>query len=110
MPGYKPGKTQYYFDEIIQYQMQQYIKTSKDNRIHCILFFLSGPRIKEDDWRLLKGLSEQFNLIPIIAKSDQYTTAEIKEIKESYRNLIRSEKIATFNIKSTIDVRIGNKG
>lgn len=44
-----------------------------DPRIHCVLFFLRGPRIFEEDWKLLSELQKYVSIIPIIAKGDIYT-------------------------------------
>lgn len=49
-----------------------------DERMHCCLYFLKGPRIQDRDCKLMKALESFVNVIPIIAKGDCYTLDEIK--------------------------------
>jgi len=52
-----------------------------DRRVHVILYFLSGPRIRGRDMQMMKNLQKYTSIIPILARGDSYTIEEIKEIK-----------------------------
>ncbi len=43
--------------------------------------FLGGHRLRETDIELMRRLSPLVNVIPVIAKSDTLTPAELKEFK-----------------------------
>jgi septin family protein len=65
-----------------------------DERVHCCLFFLSGPWISDHDLQIMQKMAAITNLIPIIAKSDTYTTTEIREFK---RRIVERSKIENVN-------------
>ncbi len=51
----------------------------KDNRIHCLFYFLSPQNIKEKDFEAIAALSKYTCVVPIISKSDTLTYAEREE-------------------------------
>ena len=53
-----------------------------DERVHCCLYFLKGPRIHDEDCKIMAALQSYVNIIPVIAKGDCYTLEEIKQIKK----------------------------
>lgn len=54
----------------------------EDKRIHLIIFFLDGHRVKKQDLVSVAALQEYTNVIPVIAKRDTFTVSELKEIKK----------------------------
>lgn len=52
-----------------------------DSRIHLCLYFLEGPRIKQNDLSALHSLQSLVNIIPILAKADAFTPMEIVQVK-----------------------------
>lgn len=65
-----------------------------DKRIHLVLYFFNAYREKrERDITLFSKLEKISNVIPILAKSDQYTEEEIQFYKSIYRlnNIFSSE-------------------
>ena len=54
-----------------------------DNRVHCCFYFISpyGHGLKPLDIDFMKKLSNKVNIVPVIAKSDCLTMAEIKKHK-----------------------------
>ena len=54
-----------------------------DNRVHCCFYFISpyGHGLKPLDVDFMKQLSNKVNIVPVIAKSDCLTMAEIKKLK-----------------------------
>mmetsp|Transcript_2593 Transcript_2593/g.2701 ORF Transcript_2593/g.2701 Transcript_2593/m.2701 type:complete len:476 (-) Transcript_2593:244-1671(-) len=67
-------------------------KVLRDSRIHLCLYFLNGPRIKDDDIFSIKKLQHYVNILPIIAKSDTLTVEEIRQLKQDI--IIEAEKNA----------------
>lgn len=52
-----------------------------DSRIHLCLYFLEGPRVKENDLKTLFCLQKYVNIIPVISRSDSYTEGELLQAK-----------------------------
>ena len=54
-----------------------------DNRVHCCFYFISpyGHGLKPLDIDFMKQMSNKVNIVPVIAKSDCLTMAEIKKLK-----------------------------
>ena len=52
-----------------------------DSRIHLCLYFLEGPRVKENDLKAMHSLQRYVNIIPVISRSDSYTIQELIETK-----------------------------
>ena len=55
--------------------------SSEDSRVHLCLFFLSGPRVKRPELRLMQQLQEFVTLLPVLAKADGYTPVELSHAK-----------------------------
>lgn len=71
------------------------------------MYFFDGHHTKEQDFLSIKVFQEHTNVIPIIAKGDQFTVAEIKMVK---RNLVEKAKesgVSFFDVQSVIN-DIGN--
>jgi len=47
-----------------------------------LLYFFDSPRIKKNDFTILKRLSKYVNILPVISKADSLTQLELKQLKE----------------------------
>ncbi|CUM50429.1 unnamed protein product [Debaryomyces fabryi] len=54
-----------------------------DNRVHCCLYFIvpNGKGLNQLDILSMKELSRRINLIPVISKSDTFSTEDLKHFK-----------------------------
>lgn len=100
--------------EYIDEQFQQYFlaesgvnrKHIQDTRVHCCLYFVPpyGHGLRPLDIEALKCLQTRVNLIPIIAKADILTPAEVKKLKDQILEDLRTHQIQVrthWNIKRT---------
>ncbi|KAM8904845.1 septin 4b [Spinachia spinachia] len=90
--------------DYIDQQFEQYFrdesglnrKNIQDNRVHCCLYFISpfGHGLRPLDVEFMKALHEKVNIVPILAKADTLTPAEVKKKKLKIR-----EEIEQYGIK-----------
>ncbi|KAK3609330.1 hypothetical protein CHS0354_024872 [Potamilus streckersoni] len=91
---------------VVQYidrQFEQYYKAESgvnrknimDTRVHCCLYFISpyGHGLKPTDIAVLKLLHNKVNIVPLIAKADMLTKAEVKRLKERIIKEIKENRI-----------------
>uniref|UniRef100_A0A3P9DG44 Septin 4a n=1 Tax=Maylandia zebra TaxID=106582 RepID=A0A3P9DG44_9CICH len=86
-----------HIDDYIDQQFEQYFRDEsglnrrniQDNRVHCCLYFISpfGHGLRPLDVDCMRALHEKVNIIPVLAKADSLTPAEVcrkkmKEIKQ----------------------------
>uniref|UniRef100_A0A8B9H7I5 Septin 4a n=1 Tax=Astyanax mexicanus TaxID=7994 RepID=A0A8B9H7I5_ASTMX len=79
--------------DFVEQQFEQYFrdesglnrKNIQDNRVHCCLYFISpyGHGLRPIDVEFMKALHEKVNIVPVLAKADCLTPAELslKKIK-----------------------------
>ncbi|XP_062402378.1 septin-4-like [Sardina pilchardus] len=97
------------YDPILDYLDQQFEKYRvdemgthrtqiKDNRVHCCLYFISpfGHGLRPIDVEFMKDLQGKVNIVPVIAKADCLTQAELLHKKETIRMEIDLHKIKIF--------------
>ncbi len=83
------------FPEILRYiddQFERYLRDESglnrknivDNRVHCCFYFINpyGKGLKPLDVEVMKKLSDKVNIVPVIAKSDCLSKAEVKALKK----------------------------
>ncbi|CAD8205746.1 unnamed protein product [Paramecium octaurelia] len=75
----------------------QVSKLVNDERIHLCLYFLSGPAYFNEDILYLQKLSNLVNVIPILARGDQYTKSEVLELKLRYNKTFKEFKIDIYD-------------
>lgn len=87
-----------------------------DNRAHCCFYFISpwGHGLKPLDIECMKALQSKVNIIPIIAKADTLTPAEVKRLKirilnELHQNSIQIYKIPDCDSDEDEEFKIHNK-
>ncbi|KAG5278880.1 hypothetical protein AALO_G00103760 [Alosa alosa] len=70
----------------------------KDNRVHCCLYFISpySHGLRPIDVAFMKGLQGKVNIVPVIAKADCLTQAELLHKKETIWSEIKLHKIKIF--------------
>ncbi|KAJ1554834.1 hypothetical protein HK405_003956, partial [Cladochytrium tenue] len=69
------------YDAYLEQEHRVNRKKMIDTRVHACLYFITptGHSLKPIDIELMKALAERVNLIPVIAKADMLTEAEILE-------------------------------
>ncbi|KAJ3103731.1 hypothetical protein HDU97_009905 [Phlyctochytrium planicorne] len=98
------------FHDILEYIEKQYddilaeesrIKRTKfqDNRVHCVLYFIqpTGHALREIDIEFMRRLGPRANVIPVIAKADSVTPAEMATFKKHIMEDIAHYKIPIYN-------------
>lgn len=81
-------------------QEQQPDRQNKvDLRVHACLYFLrpTGHTLKPLDIECMKKLGSRVNLIPVIAKADTMTPADLSRFKERIRACIAAQGIQIFS-------------
>lgn len=70
-------------------------KEKKDLRVHACLYFIrpTGHSLKPLDIEIMKRLSTRVNLIPVIAKLDTLSPAELDLFKSRIRDVIEAQDI-----------------
>ncbi|KAM9841622.1 septin 5b [Aulostomus maculatus] len=92
--------------DFVDQQFEQYFrdesglnrKNIQDNRVHCCLYFIPpfGHGLRPVDIEFMKALQEKVNVVPLIAKADCLTPAEIKRLKERLREEIDKRGIKIY--------------
>eukprot|EP00116_Pleurobrachia_bachei_P006692 sb/3466954/ len=69
-----------------------------DNRVHCCLYFISpyGRGLKPIDIKFMKSLHDKVNIVPVIAKADTLTKAEVQRIKTRVLEEIEENNIRIY--------------
>jgi septin 4 len=86
------------FDQFFKDETGLNRKNIKDNRVHCCLYFISpyGHGLRQIDIELMQCLQERVNIVPVIAKSDMLTPAEIRRLKTRILEEIARNKIRIY--------------
>ena len=87
--------TDYILDQFKNYLSEEKLVFNQidDRRIHCCLFMIPNNKIEDYEFTLLIELSKICNVIPIIAKGDNYTESELMSFKNYLNTRLAS---ATF--------------
>ncbi|XP_037089199.1 septin-2-like [Pollicipes pollicipes] len=99
------------FKPIVQYiddQFEKYFKDESglnrrniiDNRIHCCFYFINpaGHGLKPLDVQFMKMLHNKVNLVPVVAKADTLTKAEMERLKVRLRAEIGEHGIRVYQL------------
>ncbi|KAM7374508.1 hypothetical protein PAMP_007161 [Pampus punctatissimus] len=86
-------------EDYIDQQFEQYFRDEsglnrrniQDNRVHCCLYFISpsGHGLRPLDVECMRALHEKVNIVPVLAKADSLTHAEICRKKMKIREEIK---------------------
>eukprot|EP00095_Tigriopus_kingsejongensis_P000217 maker-scaffold55_size446313-snap-gene-0.18 protein:Tk00217 transcript:maker-scaffold55_size446313-snap-gene-0.18-mRNA-1 annotation:"Septin-4" len=73
-------------------------KNIVDTRVHCCLYFIPpyGHGLRQIDLEFLKRLQYKVNLIPVIAKADCLTPAEVRKLKQQINQEIEENDIEIY--------------
>jgi len=73
-------------------------KAINDERVHCLLYFISPTSrgLKPLDVETLKALHHKVNVVPVIAKADTLTKAELAALKDAIHKDIQKNNINIF--------------
>ncbi|XP_029923927.1 septin 4a isoform X2 [Myripristis murdjan] len=93
-------------EDYIDRQFEQYFrdesglnrKNIQDNRVHCCLYFISpfGHGLRPLDVECMKALHEKVNIIPVLAKADSLTPAEVCRKKMKIKEEIKQFGISIY--------------
>ncbi|OLL21921.1 Septin spn3 [Neolecta irregularis DAH-3] len=77
----------------------------KDHRVHALLYFVvcTGHGLRELDIELMRRLSPRVNVIPVLAKGDSLTPAELAECKRLIMEDIDYYQIAIYNFPYDVE-------
>ncbi|CAG0913514.1 unnamed protein product [Notodromas monacha] len=104
------------FQSIVQYIEQQFeaylqeelkIKRSlnvyHDTRVHCCLYFIcpTGHGLKAIDLVCMKQLESKVNIIPIIAKADNISKAELSKFKQRIMSELKANGVRIYQFPTT---------
>ncbi|XP_066302286.1 septin-5-like isoform X1 [Branchiostoma lanceolatum] len=92
--------------DFIEAQFEQYFrdesglnrKNITDNRVHCCLYFIPpyGHGLRPLDREFMKRLQDKVNIVPVIAKADTLTPAEVKKLKAKINEEIEKCEIKIY--------------
>ena len=68
-----------------------------------MLYFFDGHRIKEIDIRNCQKLTKYTNVIPVLAKADQFTPRELATVKDQLLAMAALQQFEFFDVESTIE-------
>lgn len=85
-------------DSYMRQEQQPYRDVKYDLRVHAVLYFIrpTGHGLKPLDIETMKRISTRANLIPVIAKSDTLSAAELQGFKLRIRQVIEAQEIRIF--------------
>jgi len=94
--------------EYIDSQFERYLhdesglnrRNISDNRVHCCFYFISptGHGLKPLDIEFMKSLHNRVNIVPVIAKADTLTKAEINRLKKRVLEEIAKNSIKIYQL------------
>jgi len=101
------------FRDILAYIEQQYddilmeesrIKRNpkfQDNRVHALLYFIqpTGHHLQEMDIEFMRLLGTRVNVLPVLAKADSFTPAEVAAFKRRVMEDVRAHGIPIFSFE-----------
>ncbi|XP_069767586.1 septin-5-like isoform X2 [Narcine bancroftii] len=92
--------------DYLDQQFEQYFRDESglnrknivDNRVHCCLYFISsfGHGLRPLDVEFMKAVHDKVNIVPILAKADTLTPAEVNKMKAKIREEIKSYEIKIY--------------
>ncbi|KAJ1560541.1 hypothetical protein HK405_006732 [Cladochytrium tenue] len=83
----------------MQHESKAHRKSPDDLRVHVCLYFInpSGHNLKPLDIEVMKQLCTRVNLIPVVAKADTLTPADMLAFKERIRDAIATHNIQVYS-------------
>ncbi|CAO3677512.1 hypothetical protein INT44_004065 [Umbelopsis vinacea] len=86
-------------EKYMRQEQQPSRKGIVDMRVHACLYFIkpTGHSLNPLDVEVMKRLGSRVNLIPVIAKADTLTPADLAKFKESIRDVIAAQNIRVYS-------------
>ncbi|XP_064460849.1 septin-2-like isoform X2 [Ornithodoros turicata] len=95
-------------DKYIDEQFNQFFKDESglnrknivDNRVHCCLYFIPpwGHGLRQLDIEFMKRLHQKVNIVPVIAKADTLTPAEVRATKERILRELEENEVTIYQL------------
>ncbi|XP_035217141.1 septin-2-like isoform X1 [Stegodyphus dumicola] len=75
-------------------------KNIVDNRVHCCLYFVPpyGHGLRQLDVEFMKRLHQKVNVVPVIAKADTLTPAEVRKLKDKILREVDENQIKIYQL------------
>ncbi|KAF7721239.1 hypothetical protein EC973_005021 [Apophysomyces ossiformis] len=85
-------------EKYMRQEQQPCRKGAIDMRVHACLYFIkpTGHTLSPLDIEVMKRLGSRVNLIPVIAKADTLTPANLAKFKENIREVIAAQDIQVY--------------
>ncbi|OBA20356.1 hypothetical protein METBIDRAFT_42966 [Metschnikowia bicuspidata var. bicuspidata NRRL YB-4993] len=76
-----------------------------DTRVHVLLYFIAptGHGLREMDIACMKRLARYVNVIPVLARADSFTEAELRHFKAQVNTDIERFNVPTFQFDTFLD-------
>ncbi|XP_074643656.1 septin-2B-like isoform X2 [Tubulanus polymorphus] len=111
-PGFGDGiNNDESFKKVVQYiddQFEKYLQDESglnrrhivDNRVHCCFYFINpaGHGLKPLDVSFMKTIHNRVNIVPVIAKADTLTKAEVDRLKGRVLDEIKRHGIQIYTL------------
>ena len=92
--------------EYYKFKTQSKKENNHDTRIHLILYFMTGPSPKLNDYQIMKQLQNWGNIIPIIGRADGSEYDKVINVKSEIISSLKNYEIDIFDINSALNVTI----
>ena len=76
--------------------------TPQDIKVHLALYLIEGPRCKETDLEMMYRLQRYVNILPIVARADAYSSAELSQVKLQILSQCAEAGISFFDVTSAM--------
>ncbi|KAI8092834.1 Septin-domain-containing protein [Halteromyces radiatus] len=86
-------------EKYMRQEQQPCRKGVMDMRVHACLYFIkpTGHTLSPLDIEVMKRLGSRVNLIPVIAKADTLTPADLAKFKQNIREVISAQNIQVYS-------------
>ncbi|CAO3625297.1 unnamed protein product [Cunninghamella echinulata] len=86
-------------EKYMRQEQQPCRKGVMDMRVHACLYFIkpTGHTLSPLDIEVMKRLGSRVNLIPVIAKADTLTPADLAKFKQNIRDVISAQNIQVYS-------------
>jgi septin family protein len=75
-----------------------------DYRIHLILYFMSGPKPKVNDYSIMNELQKWVNILPVISRGDASDFDKVVNAKSELLSNLKNHEIEIFDVYSALSV------
>lgn len=73
-----------------------------DRRIHLILYFFEGHRVKDNDIQLIKRLQDFTSVLPVVCKGDSFTPPEMLQHKLAINDTTKERQVEFFDCHQAV--------